>query len=37
MACEITQGRAKECKDGIGGATKLYVFNFVECPFALAA
>ena len=37
MACDITQGRAKECKDGIGGATELFLFNFVEDPFTVAA
>jgi len=35
MACDITQGRAKECKDGIGGNSKLYLYNFVEDPFTI--
>jgi len=37
MACDITAGRVKQCKDGIGGVSKLYVWNFIEDPFTVAA
>ncbi len=37
MACDITQGRAKECKDGIGGASVIYLFNYTEDPFTVSA
>jgi len=37
MACDITKGRAKECKDGIGGNSVLYLFNFEEDPFTILA
>jgi len=37
MACDITQGRAKECKDGIGGTSVIYLFNYEEDPFTIAA
>lgn len=35
MACDITQGRAKACKQNLGGASKLYLFNYVENPFTV--
>lgn len=35
MACDITQGRAKECKDGIGGTSVIYLFNYEEDPFTV--
>ena len=37
MACDLTQGRAKGCKDSIGGNSKLYVWNFIADPFTVAA
>jgi len=37
MACDITAGRAKPCKDGLGGVSKLYLYNFLEDPFTVAA
>ncbi len=37
MACDITAGRAKPCKDGLGGANKLYLYNSLEDPFTVAA
>ena len=37
MACDITKGRAKQCKDGIGGTSLLYLFNFEEDPFTVVA
>lgn len=37
MACDITAGRAKPCKDGLGGANKLYLYNFLADPFTVAA
>lgn len=33
--CDITAGRSKPCKSHIGGATKLYLFNYLEKPFTL--
>jgi len=37
MACDLTAGRVKACKQGLGGLGKLYLFNFVEDPFTYAA
>jgi len=37
MACDITAGRLKQCKQGLGGLGKLYLFNFVENPFTVTA
>jgi len=37
MACDLTAGRAKACKQGLGGLGKLYLFNFVEDPFTVLA
>ena len=37
MACDITAGRDKACKQGLGGLGKLYLFNFVENPFTVMA
>lgn len=37
MACDLTAGRAKACKQGLGGIGKLYLFNFLEDPFTVAA
>jgi len=36
MACDITSGRVKPCKQSLGGLGKLYLFNFVEDPFTYA-
>lgn len=36
MACDITSGRIKACKNKLGGLGKLYLFNFVENPFTYA-
>ena len=35
MACDITQGRSRVCKDGIGGNSKLYLFNNLEDSFTI--
>jgi len=35
--CDITAGRLKQCKQGLGGLGKLYLFNFVENPFTVTA
>lgn len=35
MACDITAGRLRPCKNSIGGLGKLYLFNFVENPFTV--
>ena len=37
MACDLTQGRAKGCKDSLGGNSKLYVWNYLADPFTIAA
>lgn len=37
MACDITSGRAKGCKDSLGGLSKLYLFNYLEDPFTIAS
>ena len=37
MPCDITAGRDKACKQGLGGLGKLYLFNFVENPFTVTA
>lgn len=35
MACDITAGRAKTCKQNLGGLGELYLFNFVQDPFTI--
>ena len=37
MACDITAGRLKQCKQSLGGLGTLYLFNFVENPFTVAS
>jgi hypothetical protein len=37
MACDITTGRARVCKDSIGGNTKFYPFNYLEDAFTIVA
>lgn len=37
MACDLTQGRAKQCKEGIGGNSKLYLFDYQADPFTIVA
>lgn len=37
MACDITAGRSRACKNNLGGLGKLYLFNFVENPFTVSA
>lgn len=37
MACDITAGRAKQCKDTQGGNAKFYLYNFLEDPFTVLA
>lgn len=37
MACDITAGRAKGCKQSLGGLGKLWLFNFLENPFTVLA
>ena len=38
MACnsDITSGRERTCKDSLGGAKKLWFYNYVENPFTVA-
>lgn len=35
MACDITKGRDRVCKEQIGGNSDLFLFNFVENPFTI--
>lgn len=35
MACDITSGRLKVCKQSLGGLGKLFLFNYVENPFTI--
>ena len=37
MACLLTAGRTKACKDSLGGNSKLYLYNDIEDPFTVAA
>lgn len=37
MACDLTVGRVKPCKNSLGGLGKLYLFNFLENPFTVLA
>jgi hypothetical protein len=37
MACDITVGRDKVCKDSLGGNTALYLFNNLAEPFTILA
>jgi hypothetical protein len=35
MACDITSGRLRSCKNSLGGLATLYLFNFLENPFTV--
>jgi len=37
MACDITAGRVRPCKDSLGGNKLVYLFNAVEDPFTILA
>ena len=37
MSCDITSGRARQCKKFLGGQSSLYLFNFVDDPFTIVA
>lgn len=37
MACDISASIAKVCKEGLGGNSKFYVFNYVEDVFTVVA
>jgi hypothetical protein len=37
MACDITAGRTRACKENLGGNSKLFLFNYVENPFTVTA
>jgi len=36
MACDISAGRVRPCKQSLGGLGKLFLFNYVEDPFTYA-
>ena len=35
MACDITNGRDKSCKNAIAGTSKVFLFNDIENPFTV--
>ena len=35
MACDITAGRLRACKNNIGGLGRFFLFNYVENPFTV--
>lgn len=35
--CDVTAGRSKPCKSHLGGASKLFIFNYLEDAFTLLA
>ena len=35
MACDLTRSRSKECKDSLGGASKIYLYNDIDAPFTV--
>jgi hypothetical protein len=35
MACDITSGRLRACKESLGGCSTLYLFNRVDDPFTV--
>lgn len=35
MDCDLTSGRLRVCKNGVSGASILYLFNFLEDPFTI--
>lgn len=35
MACDITNGRERACKEGLGGASTLYLFNELADAFTI--
>jgi hypothetical protein len=37
MPCLISNGRVKACKDGLGGASTLYLYNSLEDAFTVSA
>lgn len=37
MACDITNGRNRPCKDSLGGNSVLYLYNGLEDPFTVVA
>lgn len=37
MACDISAGRARVCKEQLGGNSKLYLWNYVDDPFTVTA
>lgn len=37
MACDITAGRLRPCKNSLGGLGELYLFNYLENAFTVAS
>jgi hypothetical protein len=37
MACDITQGRVRPCKQSLGGVGRFFVYNYIPDPFTIAS
>lgn len=37
MACDLTAGRARKCKEQLGGNATLFLYNYIEDPFTIVA
>ncbi len=37
MACALTSGRVKQCKQSLGGNSRLYLFDYIDDPFTHAS
>lgn len=37
MACDITAGRLKACKQNLGGVGRFFIYNYVTDPFTVSA
>lgn len=35
MSCDISQGRLRSCKDGLGGNSVLYLYNGIKDAFTI--
>lgn len=35
MACDLTTGRARKCKEQLGGNSTLFLYNYIEDPFTV--
>ena len=37
MACDISSGRLRSCKDSLGGNSVIYLYNEIEDPFTIGS